>query len=161
MFDYYTPSVAPRVRSPRTMEGRAAMPFTPSHPSFAAMHAAPADAFDLWLSRDLHDLYSAVVLEPIPQELLRVIDGLPEREETRAIGPSRERGTGSQQGFEQRTRERAYFLWLEEWHPEGRAAEHWRLASALQAVREAGDGERAETLRWRPMEAIGAGTPRS
>ena len=96
------------------------MPFKPSDPGAAAMHAAPADPFDLWLSRGLHGLYSAVASEPIPQELLRLIDGLSEREEARATGPPPSRepwSTGRRQGFEQRVRERAYFLWLERGAP--------------------------------------------
>jgi hypothetical protein len=109
------------------------------------MRAAPTDPFDLWLSRGIHSLHSAVTAEPIPPELLRLIDGLSEGAKARATGPPvpRKRWSampGRQQGFEQRVRERAYFLWLEEGHPRGRAAEHWRLASALQAAHEAGNG---------------------
>ena len=122
------------------------MPFKPSDLGSAARRAAPVDPFDLWLSRGLHSLYSAVAAEAIPPELLRLIDGLSEEAEARATGPpSRERGTGKsgrQQGFEQRVRERAYFLWLDEGRPRSRAAEHWRMASALQMAHEAGDDER-------------------
>lgn len=32
-----------------------------------------------------------------------------------------------------RIRQRAYFLWLAEGRPEGRAAEHWRQASEAEA----------------------------
>jgi len=107
------------------------------------MRAASVEPFDLWLSRDFHRLYSAVAAEPIPQELLRLIDGLSTETEARAIEPpSCDRGTGlpsRRQGFEQRVRERAYFLWLEEGRAKGWAAEHWHLASALQAAQEAGD----------------------
>ncbi len=36
---------------------------------------APGDtAFDLWLSRGLHQLYDNVAKEPIPDELLRMIE---------------------------------------------------------------------------------------
>jgi hypothetical protein len=31
-------------------------------------------AFDLWLQRRLHDIYDSVVAEPLPDELLRMID---------------------------------------------------------------------------------------
>jgi len=31
-------------------------------------------AFDLWLRRGLHKLYDEVVSEPIPEELLRIIE---------------------------------------------------------------------------------------
>lgn len=33
----------------------------------------PSDAFDLWLERGLHELYDSIVLEPVPDELLRLI----------------------------------------------------------------------------------------
>jgi hypothetical protein len=32
------------------------------------------DAFDLWLQRGLHQLYDNVAAEPIPPELLRLIE---------------------------------------------------------------------------------------
>lgn len=38
---------------------------------------------------------------------------------------------------EQRIRERAYLLWLEEGRPEGRAEAHWKIACMLDAEREA------------------------
>jgi len=34
----------------------------------------PDAAFDLWLSRGLHELYDEVAREPLPEELLRLID---------------------------------------------------------------------------------------
>ena len=37
---------------------------------------------------------------------------------------------------ERRIRERAYFIWLAEGRPEGRAAAHWQLACSLEAQRE-------------------------
>ena len=33
-----------------------------------------AKAFDIWLQRGLHQLYDSVAKEPIPDELLRVIE---------------------------------------------------------------------------------------
>ncbi len=37
-----------------------------------------ADAFDLWLQRGLHELFDEVVKEPIPPDLLKLIeDGRP------------------------------------------------------------------------------------
>ena len=36
--------------------------------------AAPEAAFDLWLRRGLHDLFDDVMREPIPDELLRLIE---------------------------------------------------------------------------------------
>ena len=36
--------------------------------------AKPSAAFDLWLQRGLHQLYDDVASEPIPDELLRLIE---------------------------------------------------------------------------------------
>ncbi|MCR0984319.1 NepR family anti-sigma factor [Roseomonas populi] len=36
--------------------------------------AAPEAAFDLWLQRGLHQLFDDVMREPIPEELLRLIE---------------------------------------------------------------------------------------
>ncbi len=36
--------------------------------------SAPAAAFDLWLQRSLHQLFDKVAKEPIPDELLRLIE---------------------------------------------------------------------------------------
>lgn len=33
------------------------------------------EAFDLWLQRSLHQLFDQVAKEPIPEELLRLIEG--------------------------------------------------------------------------------------
>jgi hypothetical protein len=35
----------------------------------------PEAAFDLWLQRSLHQLFDNVAKEPIPEELLRLIEG--------------------------------------------------------------------------------------
>lgn len=135
----------------KDVEGHAAVPFKPPNLGSAAMRAASADAFDLWLRNDLQRLYSAIAAEPIPLQLLRLIDGLPDEVEANATGPPPTIGEpagmpGRRQGFEQRVSERAYFLWLEEGCPRGRAAEHWRLASALQVAHEARDDEEAGTV---------------
>jgi Protein of unknown function (DUF2934) len=45
------------------------------------------------------------------------------------------------QKLEQRTRERASFLWLEDGCPDGRAEHHWEQASAIE-----GAGEEDDTL---------------
>jgi hypothetical protein len=34
----------------------------------------PEDAFDLWLNKSLHQLYDGVTDEPIPAELLKLIE---------------------------------------------------------------------------------------
>jgi hypothetical protein len=36
--------------------------------------AVPEAAFDLWLQRSLHQLFDTVAKEPIPEELLRLIE---------------------------------------------------------------------------------------
>lgn len=36
--------------------------------------AAPEAAFDIWLQRGLHALFDDVMQEPIPEELLRLIE---------------------------------------------------------------------------------------
>jgi hypothetical protein len=119
------------------------VPSKPPDLSAVGMRAVPADPFDLWLSCDLHSRYSATAAEPIPQELLRLLDHLSKTIEARAVEPPTREweidmpSTG--QGFEQRVRERAYFLWLEEGRSRDRAAEHWRLASAFQVAHEAGE----------------------
>ncbi len=43
---------------------------------------APEDAFDLWLQRGLHQLYDSVAAEPIPPELLRLIEADKAREKS-------------------------------------------------------------------------------
>jgi hypothetical protein len=54
---------------------------------------------------------------------------------------------------EERIREAAYFLWLEEGCPEGQAQRHWqegqRIIEARDAEREAAEGERE-----RPAEFV-------
>lgn len=53
----------------------------PKHPpAMASPHkvrggeGAPDAAFDLWLQRSLHQLFDTVAKEPIPEELLRLIE---------------------------------------------------------------------------------------
>src|SRR4051794_11490654 len=79
--------VFPCVLSPKNIERQVAMPHKPPDLGPAKTRAAPTDPFDIWLSRGLHSLYSAVTAEPIPPELLRLIDGLPEKAVARATGP--------------------------------------------------------------------------
>ena len=54
---------------------------------------------------------------------------------------------------EQRIRERAYQLWLEEGKPEGRAKEHWELASELVAI------EESQSDATSPVDEQEAGEP--
>ncbi len=55
--------------------------------------------------------------------------------------------------LEQRIRERAFMLWLNEGQPEGRADDHWSLARELVAIE---DGQMATT---RPVSGEVAGEP--
>jgi hypothetical protein len=43
-------------------------------PGAASKASKPEDAFDVWLNRSLHQLYDSVTTEPIPAELLRLIE---------------------------------------------------------------------------------------
>ena len=50
-------------------------------PAMASSHRVPGEAdgvpeaaFDLWLQRSLHQLFDKVAKEPIPEELLRLIE---------------------------------------------------------------------------------------
>jgi hypothetical protein len=40
----------------------------------ASRRARPDAAFDLWLQRGLHQMFDEVTREPIPEELLRLIE---------------------------------------------------------------------------------------
>ena len=42
--------------------------------SSAPEPGSPAPAFDLWLSRGLHQMFDDVAQEPIPEDLLRLIE---------------------------------------------------------------------------------------
>jgi Protein of unknown function (DUF2934) len=142
MFDFERTD-ASAARSPEADFGRcAAMPPEPplGDPAAAGAGAAP-DALDLWLRRGLHRLYSAVAAEPIPPELLWLIEGRPGQSARRAEVPASPPWSGlgisdARRGFERRVRERAYFLWLEEDCPQGRALEHWMLAFTRQVAQE-------------------------
>jgi len=47
---------------------------TPKPPRPHRKQSQPADAaFDIWLRRGLHQLYDDVTREPVPEELLRLI----------------------------------------------------------------------------------------
>jgi hypothetical protein len=44
------------------------------NPKPAAAQPEGGNAFDVWLQRSLHQLYDGVTQEPIPPELLRLIE---------------------------------------------------------------------------------------
>lgn len=94
----------------------------------AAPLAAEADAFELWLRRGLQARYAALVAEPLPPALLRLAGG------------------EAEDRFDQRVRERAYFFWLAEGRPEGRALQHWMTAFVQQIMQEA-SGQAGPTAR--------------
>ncbi|AOX16975.1 NepR family anti-sigma factor [Kozakia baliensis] len=47
---------------------------TPRKPRPGKEQQEPDTAFDLWLKRGLHQLFDDVANEPIPEELLRLIE---------------------------------------------------------------------------------------
>ncbi|NKC33050.1 hypothetical protein [Falsiroseomonas selenitidurans] len=49
-------------------------PAPPGKPQKRKGGRAGEDAFDLWLQRGLHQLYDNVAAEPIPPELMRLIE---------------------------------------------------------------------------------------
>jgi hypothetical protein len=56
----------------------------PPKPTAAESPGAETDAFDLWLRRSLHEAFDAAVEEPIPEDILRLIeDDRAERERLR------------------------------------------------------------------------------
>ena len=118
-----------------------ARPMRP-HGRRAAAGAGAPDPLDLWLRLGLHRLYAAVAAEPIPPDLLGLVEEPPEQAARRVGEPPLFTEPGSdfpdaQAAFERRVRERAYFLWLEEGRPDGRALEHWMLAFTRQVAQEA------------------------
>jgi Protein of unknown function (DUF2934) len=121
---------------------RVIMPPEPLYPASVAASIAGTDAFSIWLRRGLHHLHSAIVAEPIPPELLRLIGEPSKQPAPGAEEPPSPREweadiSDTERGFEQRVHERAYFLWLEEGCPEGRALVHWALAFTQQVAQEA------------------------
>src|SRR3954454_15655247 len=116
------------------------MPLKLPDRGFGVTGVPDPDHFDIWLRRDLRRLYGAVTAEPVPPELMQLLAGLEGAEPTTqelAKDQQREEDTStSDDGFEQRLRERAYFLWLEEGCPQGRTLEHWMLAFTQQVAEE-------------------------
>ena len=49
------------------------IPQPPAKPSVTKSSAAKGSAFDVWLNRGLHQLFDAVVSEPVPDQLLKLI----------------------------------------------------------------------------------------
>lgn len=50
------------------------MPPQPAQPPRRTRSATPDAAFELWLQRALRDIYGGVASEPIPPELLKLIE---------------------------------------------------------------------------------------
>ena len=48
---------------------------TPAKPGIEQEGKEVDQAFDVWLKRGLHQLYDTVAQEPIPEDLLRLIEG--------------------------------------------------------------------------------------
>lgn len=49
-------------------------PHEPKLPVPTEEMEAKSDAFDVWLNRGLHELYDNIAQEPIPPELLKLIE---------------------------------------------------------------------------------------
>jgi hypothetical protein len=49
-------------------------PPRPKKPTGEKAPAKPPAAFDLWLQRGLHQMFDDVANEPIPEELLKIIE---------------------------------------------------------------------------------------
>lgn len=49
-------------------------PTTPDQPPASNPSSAPGSAFDKWLNRGLHQLFDDIANEPIPAELLKLIE---------------------------------------------------------------------------------------
>ncbi|MDJ0390173.1 NepR family anti-sigma factor [Roseomonas sp. E05] len=60
-------------RADKRMLAEPAVEAAPSRPA-RARKGTPDAAFDLWLQRGLHAMYDDVAREPIPEELLRLIE---------------------------------------------------------------------------------------
>ncbi|MCQ8240626.1 hypothetical protein [Rhizosaccharibacter radicis] len=50
-------------------------PSTGRSPAIGRKGRKPEAAFDLWLQRGLHQMFDNVAAEPIPEDLLKLIDG--------------------------------------------------------------------------------------
>jgi hypothetical protein len=55
-------------------DSAAEQPAMTSKPGRAGKAALPNAAFDIWLRRGLHQIFDDVAREPIPPELLRLIE---------------------------------------------------------------------------------------
>ncbi len=85
---------------------------------------------------------------------------------TAGAGRSRRSTGASQPTREQRTREKAYQLWIEEGRPDGRDEAHWQMAEELVAIEDNqrfatkpnpmadGSGEAARGELVEPIEAV-------
>jgi len=54
---------------------------------------AEEDAFDLWLRQSLHEAFGAVAAEPVPEDILRLIEE--DRAERERLRRRRQSGSGS------------------------------------------------------------------
>ena len=138
-------------KGPAAKPAPPAKPMPITKPMIAA--AAEADAFDFWLQRGLQARFAAIVAEPLPPALLELATGAaqPARQDAARFATAEDR-------FDQRVRERAYFIWLEEGRPEGRALEHWMAAFVHQVAQETSGWAGAAALD--PRRAPAAGGPR-
>ncbi len=57
-------------RRKEPIEGRS----SPGKPPGGQAQGKPSRAFDVWLDRGLHEMYDSIAQEPIPDDLLRLIE---------------------------------------------------------------------------------------
>lgn len=122
------------------------MPPDPPEDGTAAPSVAEADAFDLWLRRGLQSRYAMNLAESLPPALLNLVA---RSSEPAGLSADWRYSRGTDEGEDllgQRVRERAYFLWLEEGRPEGRALEHWMAAFVSEVMQEASSLTGARTI---------------
>ncbi len=65
---------APVVAMPAMSGTKSGTSGGPKHPDGRRREGGKVEAFDVWLQRGLHKLYDSVAIEPVPDELLKLIE---------------------------------------------------------------------------------------
>ena len=76
------PPVAPHAGHAAASVGNAFMTDEPARCESRPRTAQPDDVFDIWLQHKLHSLFATVAEEPIPAELLRILEEAPQADGT-------------------------------------------------------------------------------
>ena len=72
--ELHSPAVAPSSAAGSMAQGSNGRGGKPPRRGMGAAPAGIDQAFELWLNRGLHQLYDAVAKEPVPDELLKLIE---------------------------------------------------------------------------------------